>query len=191
LANQAAIRRTVYISFDAGIYQKQVQTLISFCVEQIQNGFDHIYLLFSTSGGSVNEGITLYNTLRGLPATITIHNSGNVDSVGNVIFLAGGHRYACPHSTFMFHGVGWDFNNPHRMDEKSTRETLDDIISSQRRMGSIIADRTTLPPEEIATLFAEAQTKDTDFAVKNGIIHEVRNIKVPSGAVVIPLVFDV
>jgi hypothetical protein len=54
------------------------------------------------------HGMTVYNVLRGLPCDLTIHNIGNVDSIGNAIFLAGKHRYACKNSTFMFHGVGFD-----------------------------------------------------------------------------------
>ena len=56
------------------------------------------------------NGMNLYNVLRGLPRDLTIHNVGNVGSIGNAIFLAGSKRYACAHSTFMFHGVG--FNSP-------------------------------------------------------------------------------
>ena len=65
--------------------------------------------MLSTPGGSVMNGLNLYNVLRGLPITLTTHNVGNVDSIGNAIFLAGQIRYACPHSTFMFHGVAFNF----------------------------------------------------------------------------------
>ena len=46
------------------------------------------------------NGMNLYNFLRGLPIRLTTHNVGNVDSIGNAVFLAGEHRYACPHSPF-------------------------------------------------------------------------------------------
>ena len=65
-----------------------------------------VYLLLSSEVGSVMHGINLYNVLRALPVKLVTHNVGNVDSIGNAIFLAGEERYACQHSTFMFHGVG-------------------------------------------------------------------------------------
>jgi len=52
------------------------------------------------------HGMNLYNVLRAMPFKLITHNVGNVDSIGNAVFLARAERYACPHSTFMFHGVG-------------------------------------------------------------------------------------
>jgi ATP-dependent protease ClpP protease subunit len=53
----------------------------------------------------VAQGINIYNVLCGMPFKLVTHNVGNVDSIGDVVFLAGETRYACAHSTFMFHGV--------------------------------------------------------------------------------------
>jgi ATP-dependent protease ClpP protease subunit len=75
---------------------------------------------------------------------------GNVDSIGNVIFLAGQERYACPHTTFMFHGVAFNFfNQTVKLEGKNTRETLDNILSLHSRMGSIIKERTKLEAAQI------------------------------------------
>jgi ATP-dependent protease ClpP protease subunit len=48
------------------------------------------------------NGLNIYNVLIGLPFELITHNVGNVDSIGNAIFLAGSKRYAChtPHSCF-------------------------------------------------------------------------------------------
>ena len=35
------------------------------------------------------SGMTLYNTLRAMPFELITHNVGNVDSIGNAVFLAG------------------------------------------------------------------------------------------------------
>ena len=69
-------------------------------------------------------GMNLYNVLRALPIKLTVHNVGNVDSIGNAVFLAGSPRYACPHSTFMFHGVGFDISQGARLEEKLLTERL-------------------------------------------------------------------
>ena len=53
----------------------------------------------------VMNGLNLYNVLRGLPIELVTHKVGNVDSIGNTVLMAGSKRYACQHSTFMFHGV--------------------------------------------------------------------------------------
>ena len=57
-------------------------------------------------------------------------------------------------------------------------------------MGNIIAQHTKLLAAEIAELFKEAHTKDASFAVDKGIVHEIRELKIPSGAPIISLVFQ-
>jgi ATP-dependent protease ClpP protease subunit len=136
----------------------------------------------------VRHGITLYNFLRGVPFNLIVHNIGNVDSIGNAIFLAGETRYACPHSTFMFHGVGLD-RPAGRLDEKPLREMLGAIESDQLRIGSVIGERTNFPNDEIQGLFREAQTKTAEFARQRGIIHEIRDFDLPAGQPVVSFVF--
>lgn len=134
------------------------------------------------------HGITLYNFLRGVPFELIVHNIGNVDSIGNAIFLSGKVRYACAHSTFMFHGVGFD-KPAARFEEKGLREMLDGIGNDQRRIGSIITDRTNITQDEVEGLFREAQTKTAEFARERGIVHEIREFQLPGGAPVISFVF--
>jgi hypothetical protein len=47
------------------------------------------YLLLSTPGGSVMNSLNILHVLIGLPFELITHNVGNVDSIGNAIFLAG------------------------------------------------------------------------------------------------------
>src|SRR5262245_7966490 len=99
---------TTYLNFHAPINPFTAQNLMTAASQKLAAGTDDFYVLFSTPGGEVQSGIALYNFFRAIPAQITMHNMGNVDSIGNAIFLAGERRYACTHSTFMFHGVGFD-----------------------------------------------------------------------------------
>jgi ATP-dependent protease ClpP protease subunit len=108
-----------------------------------------VYATANIRGGGEKSGLNFYNVLRGMPFELTVHNVGNVDSIGNAIFLAGAKRYACPHSTFMFHGVGFDIQSPTRLEEKFFRERLDGIDADQRRIGAIIEDRTQLSGEQV------------------------------------------
>jgi ATP-dependent protease ClpP protease subunit len=153
-------------------------------------GVKNVYLAISTPGGDVMSGITLYNVLRGMPFLLTTHNVGNVDSIGNAVFLAGQVRYACPHSTFMFHGVGFNMTQNARLEEKNVREMLDHILGDHTRIGAILKERTKIQEALIPELFREAQTKDATFAVGCGIVHEIRDLQIPSGSSVISLVFQ-
>lgn len=181
---------TVYISFSAEIVPQTTEALIGLMAQHVNLGVKNIYVLLSTAGGSVMHGMTLYNVLRGLPVHLTTHNVGNVDSIGNAVFLAGEKRYACKHSTFMFHGVGFDTPQQARFEEKLLRERLDSVLSDQRRIGSIIEERTKIEKAAVAALFSEAQTKDADFAVGCGIVHEIKDVHIPAGGPIYSLVFQ-
>jgi ATP-dependent protease ClpP protease subunit len=181
---------TVYVSFSAEISPHTTESLIGVIATLINQHLPHLYLLLSTPGGSVMHGLTVYNFLRGLPCNLTVHNVGNVDSIGNAIYLAGQRRYACPHSTFMFHGVGVDVQQKARLEEKILRERLDAIMADQRRIGQIIEERTQLSNEQVNGLFLEAQTKDATFAAGCGIVHEIRDVQIPPGGPIVSLVFQ-
>jgi ATP-dependent Clp protease, protease subunit len=180
----------VYINFSAEITPQATETLLATVANLVNQRVPHIYLFLSTQGGSVMHGMTIYNMLMGLPCDLTIHNVGNVDSIGNAIFLAGRHRYACQHSTFMFHGVGFNLPGGLRLEEKFLLERLDSIRADHNRIGQILRDRTSLNGQTVKKLFREAQTKDANFALTSGIIHEIREVQVPAGGPVISLVFQ-
>src|SRR5947208_681344 len=115
--------------------------------QQANAGVPEVYLLLSTPGGGVMNGMNLYNVLRAMPFKLTTHNVGNVDSIGNAVFLAGEVRYACPHSTFMFHGVGFDVQGSVRLEEQGLRERLEGVLADQARIASIIEERSHIDGE--------------------------------------------
>lgn len=179
----------VYISFSAEINLSTTEILLSAMANCANSKVQQVYILLSTTGGGVREGINLYNVLRGMPFELITHNVSEVNSVGNAIFLAGKKRYATPNSTFMFHGVGYTLQQNQRIEEKDVREKLAGILREQARIGDIISQNTTLGTEEIAGLFKEAQIKDATFALDKGIIHEIRDVQLIEGSPVISLAF--
>jgi ATP-dependent protease ClpP protease subunit len=179
----------VYVSFSAEINVKTTEALLATMSNLVNQRVPEVYLMLSTPGGNVMNGMNLYNVLRGLPFHLTTHNVGNVDSIGNAVFLAGERRFASPHSTFMFHGVGLDIQSL-RLEEAKCREVLANILADHKRIGTVIRERTNLQDKAIRALFREAQTKDVTFATGCGIVHEIRDVQIPTGSSVISLVFQ-
>ena len=179
----------VYVSFSAEINANTTESLISVMANCSNLQVKKVYLLLSTGGGQVMEGINLYNVLKGMPFELTTHNVGNVDSIGNVVFLAGNKRYATPNATFMFHGVGFDVKSNQRLEEKNLRELMDGVESNHKRFGNIITQHTNLSAEESASLFREAKTEDATWAINKGVIHEIRDVQLTTGCPVVALVF--
>ncbi|MGD0201097.1 MAG: ATP-dependent Clp protease proteolytic subunit [Bryobacteraceae bacterium] len=189
---------TIYINFSAEIIPGTTETLIATVANASNQGVKTVYLMLSTPGGQVMNGLNLYNVLRGLPVELITHNVGNVDSIGNMVFMAGAKRYACRASTFMFHGVAAHLQATVAsntgpltvLGEKELRERLGAVQADQNRIGAIIKDRTRLDETAIETLFLEAQTKDANWALSCGVIDEIREIQVPPGSPVVSLVFQ-
>lgn len=165
--SQTPTPETVYVTFNAEITPNTAEGLLAVMANCATQKVKTVYLAFSTPGGDVMQGMTLYNVLRGMPFELITHNVGNVDSIGNAVFLAGNKRYACPHATFMFHGVGFNVqqNQTVRLEEKNIREMLENITSNHRRIGTVLEERTKIDKPLIPELFREAQTKDSAFAV--------------------------
>lgn len=178
-----------YVSFSADVNLSTTETLIALMAMFANERARHVYLMLSTPGGSVREGINLYNVLRAMPFRLTTHNVGGVDSIGTAVFLAGDTRYASPHTSFMFHGVG--FTAPgQRLEEKFLRERLDGIEADHRRIGGILQERTQITEASVSELFVQAQTKDAEAAAALGIVHAVQEVRVPDGVPVHALVFQ-
>jgi len=179
----------VYISFSAEIEQLPTETLIGTLANCANAEVKQVYLLISTLGGKVTNGFNLYNILTGMPFELITHNVGSINSIGNVVFLAGSKRYATSNATFMFHSVGFDIKNQ-RFVEKDLQEKLSSLLNDQQRIGNLIAQHTNITESEISEFFRTGQTKDAIFAKDKGIIDEIRDVNLSAGCPIISHIFQ-
>jgi ATP-dependent Clp protease, protease subunit len=187
MANQRPVlpQKTMYVSFSAGINLESTEGLISIMADCVKQKATTVHLLFSSGGGNVMHGINLYNALKGLPFKLVTHNVGNVDSIGNAVFLAGEERYACQHSTFMFHGVGWECSGT--FGAKQLREVLGNLAADESRISSIVQQRSQLSETQVRAFFGDAHTMDAKEALGAGLVHEIRDVSIPAGSTIITL----
>ena len=143
---------------------------------------NNVFSSGASPGGAVGAGIVLYNFLRALPVEIVMHNTGSVDSIGTVIFLAGAKRYAAVHSTFLFHGVQLNFQGPGQLNHVQLLERLSMLKQDEGKIGGIIAERTKLTARDIRKLFHQGESKDAAFARDGGIIDEIKDPIIPKDA---------
>ena len=118
--------KTVYINFFDGIDPIKVNKFIQFTTEVIrQHDPSELYFFISSNGGDVDSGFVLYNFLISLQTKlkVTMHNTGTIDSIANVIFVAGQNRFAAPNASFLFHGVSMN------MQGAVSRTTLKESLS--------------------------------------------------------------
>ena len=181
---------SLYVIFTAEITPVTVEHLTAVMVQAQKKRVGEVCLAMSSPGGDVQSGIALYTTLRSMPFSLKTHNIGHVNSMGNVVFLAGDVRYSVPVGTFMFHGVGFDIPGPTRFEEQHLRDSLDGILSDQKRMGDLVVDRTTISNIEVADLFRAQKTVEAPWAKDHGIIEDIRDFEIPPGSPVVSLVFQ-
>jgi ATP-dependent Clp protease protease subunit len=174
---------TTFVSYYDTINESKARAFMAACAEAIaQTKPERLYFLFSSSGGSVDAGIALYNYLRALPVPVTMHNTGSIDSIANVVFLAADERYANPHATFLLHGITWGFGQGAQLTWSQLQETVSRFRADENRMTGIITQRTTLTQDDLTDFFHQGQTKDLVFAKQKGLIQDIREAKVTQGA---------
>jgi len=180
----------LFINFHAGIDGKTSQTLMSVLAEQVNKGEKEVCLLLSSPGGTTNDGVTLFNYIRSLPVRTIMFNIGIVDSIANVVFLAGTERYAVPNSSFLFHGVGFDIPQQTRFEEKQIKERLLSLERDQKLITEIIVENSKLDLDRVKEMFLEAKTLTPVEAKTVNIIQDVKPLIIPIGAKILSLVFQ-
>lgn len=180
--------KIIYINYVDVIDSVRVKNIMAIIANIIaQEKPTTLYFLFSSQGGEVDAGIALYNFLKALPLKIIMHNIGSIDSIANVIFVAGDKRYANPHSTFLFHGVQQPINSATLLSLPQLNEIRDRINKNHTTIAGIVCENSRMEEDEIKRLFSEGETKDVTFALEKGIINEVKPAQIPGNALFISI----
>lgn len=179
----------ICISFISHVDAQTAQVLVGTMFDAMNRGHDEIHLMMSTPGGSVSDGIAVYNTIISMPVPVHTYNTGTCDSIGNVIFAAGRTRTAFPASRFMFHGVGFDIQMA-RFELKDLNQRTENIKNDQSMIGDILVKHTNLAAEDVDSLFLEAAFLRSQEAFNRGIVDEVRDVCLPKGVPVLQLIFQ-
>lgn len=92
----------VYAVFCGAINEENVKKLMG-CLTAATVKNQNVHLLFQSGGGSVGDGICLYNFFKSLPVGLTLYNVGSISSIAVIAYLGAGRRVASALSVFMIH----------------------------------------------------------------------------------------
>jgi len=174
---------TAHVIFRKRITPKTVDALQGQVVDLHANhDYDSIYLYFSSPGGHVRAGIHLYQVLSGISTSLIMHNTSSIDSIANVIFLAGDHRFAAPGTSFLFHGVTARFKGETNMNYAQLKEQMSSIEQDEEKIVELISGNSALARNELKNLHRQGEAKGTDWATTKGLIHSVRPVNIPDDA---------
>jgi len=174
------------IKFFAEVNENSIKALMNTINQKMKQGGTQFILLISSLGGSVFHGLSAYNYLKGLPANITTHNFGSVDSIGVILFCAGDKRLSVPQARFLLHGVSSSFQNV-RLEEKQIEEALKSLQIDMENIAKVVADNTDKSVEEVTKAMHERTTLNPEEAKEWGLVHEIESALFEAGSEVISI----
>ncbi len=179
--------KPIVIRFFAPVVDVTVNALMSAIDQRMKQGVRDFIILISSPGGSVIHGLSAYNYLKGLPATITTHNFGSVDSIGIVLYCAGSKRLSVPQARFVLHGVNAQFAGNQSLEEKQLEERLKGLRIDIENIAKVIAANTGKKVEDVTDAMLERTTLNPEEAKSWGLVNEIKSQLFEAGSEVISI----
>jgi len=179
--------KPVVIRFFAPVIDATVNALMTTVDQKMKQGVRDFIILISSPGGSVIHGLSTYNYLKGLPANITTHNFGSVDSIGIVLYCAGSRRLSVPQARFLLHGVSAQFKGNQSLEEKQLEERLKGLRIDIENIAKVIAENTGKSVEDVTDAMLERITLNPEEARSWGLVHEVKSQLFETGCEVVSI----
>ena len=182
--------KAAVIRFFAPVIDVTVNALMSAVDQKMKQGTDQFIILVSSPGGSVIHGLSAYNYLKGLPAAITTHNFGSVDSIGIVLYCAGSRRLSVPQARFLFHGVNVQFRGDQNLEEKVLEERLKGLRVDMENIARVIAANAGRDANDVTDAMIEGRMLNPEEAKSWGLVHEIKSELFEAGSEVIAIQFQ-
>jgi ATP-dependent Clp protease protease subunit len=130
-----------------------------------------ISLYINSPGGSVDDTMAIYDTIRFVGSPVATYCIGRAQSGGAVILAAGteGKRFALPHAKVMLHQP-WGGVTGQAADIKIQAE---EILKAKTMINDILAKHSGQPIEKIAAETERDRYMTADEAKEYGLIDEV------------------
>lgn len=178
---------TVHFMTDVSV--QSVTNLMDVCLKAVSNTTQpatELRIYISSKGGDTVAGFTAYNFLKSLGVKITTHNLSNVESIANVIFMAGSERFANPLSRFLLHPLHWGFAAP-QADHLRLKEWAACLDDDLQRFVQIMNTETVpgKPNEQIdwKSLITSATILDPKRATELGIVNQTTAAILPTNSI--------
>ena len=178
------------IKFFAPVVDVTINSLMNAIDQKMKQGQRNFILLISSPGGSVFHGLSAYNYLKGLPAEITTHNFGSVDSIGLILYSGGRRRLSVPQARFLLHGVSANFPRGASLEEKQLEERLKGLRIDTENIAKVVVANTGKSNEEVRQAMLDRTTLNPQEAQSWGLVHEIKVELFPPGVEVISIQYQ-
>lgn len=155
-----------------------------------QNGkrkFDKLHLYLNSTGGGLDDGMSLFGLIRSLPTEVTTINTGVIASSAIMPFLAGKTRIALPHSLFHFHDYEMNYAAAHNLTRLEFQDHTQFLNGIRDATLKLLKENTLLTEDALKELqlLSVPIVKDAAFAKERGIVHEVKDFSVAQDQIIV------
>ena len=152
-------------------YQRAAEVIMKMLYLDNLKRNTEISLYVNSPGGSVDDTMAIYDTIRFIGSPIATYCIGRAQSGAAVILAAGtkGKRFALPHAKIMLHQV-WGGVSGQAADIKIQAE---EILKAKKMINEILAKHTGQPVEKIAAETERDRYMTAEEARQYGLIDEV------------------
>jgi len=144
-------------------------------LKKLEAEFDEIDIHINSPGGSVFDGLPIYNAIVGSAKTINIYIDGIAASMAAVIAMAGKHVSIAKNGLLMFHSAsGVSFGNKNTMLEAAELlGKIDDVLAVS------IADKTGDSKEDISSKYFDGKNHwlTAEESKEAGLVDEVLDLR--------------
>jgi ATP-dependent Clp protease protease subunit len=167
-----SIRSTVRMTGVA----KKIANMVTVLTAQKSKEF---HLVIQSAGGTVADGMFLYNLLRSSSLEITTYNIGSVMSAGVIVYLGGKIRKASTLATFMTHRTSGPFLSANSSQLKALTQS---VSLDDQRTETVLKTNLALPDELWADLWRHDLHWSAQDAVTIGLAHKVEEFMPTPGS---------
>jgi ATP-dependent protease ClpP protease subunit len=171
-----------YLGFNYAVDRQSAANLVALVQQAVALRATSVTICITSNGGAPDQALYVYEILCALNVPVNTHAIGTVQSAAMIIFMAGERRTASPGTNFLFHDTVFNpaAGAPLRYDDLLGHASA--IDHNDKWAHQLIANELNRPIEEVAEWFFGQNTRDTDFALANGIIDNVQPLLVPPPA---------
>lgn len=171
-----AVEKIFQINREDEEWIKNVQNVMTasgakFSPSKIDIEMPHIQVLLSTYGGSVYDGLALYDAIKASKTKVDVIIGGKSMSMGTIIMLGSETRKAYRNTTFMVHEMSTGFLGK----IKDMEDDLDESKRLQKVLWDIITSETKITQKQLNELYEKK--KDwfitAEEALELGLITEI------------------
>jgi ATP-dependent Clp protease, protease subunit len=139
-------------------------------LDNLKRGVE-ISLYINSPGGSVDDTMAIYDTMRFIGSPVATYCIGRAQSGGAVILAAGtkGRRHALPHAKVMLHQPWGGVTGQ----AEDIRIQAEEILRAKRTINEILSKHTGLTPDKIAEETERDKYMTAEEALKYGLIDDV------------------